>query len=105
MRPNYDDLFRVLGSVALGNLLLLLVLALNVDMRRGQGDILSTLKKGDRFVSTTYTDTYGMQHTVNSPMQPTAAENVRVHKEYLVQAFCALAPVNPPEWWHPEDCR
>jgi hypothetical protein len=105
MRPNLDDLLRLLGSVTLSNLLLLLVLALNVDLRRGQDAILHQLQVGERLVSTTYTDVYGMSHTVNSPLQADPVENVRLHKQYLTESFCAMPPANPPDWWHPEDCR
>ena len=105
MKAALDEALVFLSSTLLCNVLLAVLLVLNVGIHRSQDDILTSLKKGERFVSTTYTDVYGMDHTVNSPLQPTAVENVRVHKEYLTQSFCSFTPANPPSWWSPEDCR
>lgn len=104
MRERVDEALRFLASPFLGNVLLVALLVLNVGIHSSQEQILVALKKGERLVSTTYTDIYGMQHTVNSPTQPTPGENVRVHREYLKEAFCSFTPQNPPSWWSPEDC-
>jgi hypothetical protein len=55
-------------------------------------------------MTTPYTDIYGLTHEVSSPVQSDPDENVRVHKRYLIAAFCEWAPANPPKWWSPSDC-
>lgn len=105
MKAGFDEVLSFISSTLLCNVLLVGLLALTLGISSSQKDILLSLRKGERFVSTTYTDVYGMEHTVNSPIQPTPEENVRLHKLYLSEAFCSFTPANPPSWWSPEDCR
>jgi len=102
----WQRLGNFLTSVGFGHFLLGLILAVSAMTLYGNGRILESLRKTETSpVSTTYSGIDGQQHTVNSPTQGSAVENVRVHKEYLKAAYCAFPPMTNPEWFNPEtDC-
>ncbi len=102
-------------SVRAVNVLLTLCIALlvvNIALTFGmsgkmdaQTALLTSISVGVKDpMSTTYTDTSQLEHTVTSPLQEDPDENVRIHKIWLTSSFCVFPPQDPPTWWEPGEC-